>query len=71
MRKLKEVAPKLFMSKNDEYFPNTDERVLFIGGSLEQVRIRDMVIISGHICGFAGCTSRYYWQYFTTFIKLS
>ena len=37
MRKLKEVAPKLFMSKNDEYFPNTDERVLFIGGSLEQV----------------------------------
>ena len=63
MRKLKEVAPKLFMSKNDEYFPNTDERVLFIGGSLEQVRIRDMVIISGHICGFAGCTSCYYRQY--------
>ena len=59
MRKLKEVAPKLFMSKNDEYFPNTDERVLFIGGSLEQVRIRDMVIISGHICGFTACTSCY------------
>ena len=39
MRKLKEVAPKLFMSKNDEYFPNTDERVLFIGGSLDQVKI--------------------------------
>ena len=71
MRKLKEVAPKLFMSKNDEYFPNTDERVLFIGGSLEQVRIRDMVIISGHICGFTSCTSCYYRQYITTFIKLS
>ena len=39
MRQLKEVAPKLFMSKNDEYFPNTDERVLFIGGTLPQVNI--------------------------------
>ena len=37
MRQLKEVAPKLFMSKNDEYFPNTDERVLFIGGKSDQV----------------------------------
>ena len=38
MRKMKEVAPKLFMSKNDEYFPSTDERVLFVGGTLDQVR---------------------------------
>lgn len=37
MRALKEIAPKLFMSKNDEYFPHTDERVLFVGGTLDQV----------------------------------
>ena len=39
MRKLKEIAPKLFMSKNVEYFRHTDERVLFIGGTLDQVQI--------------------------------
>ena len=38
IRALKEICPKLFMSKNDEYFPHTDERVLFVGGTLDQVR---------------------------------
>lgn len=37
IRALKEICPKLFMSKNDEYFPHTDERVLFVGGTLDQV----------------------------------